>query len=866
MRNKISPAVIFLSFAACFLMLACININAQLTSGTDINLSQKTRHDSECAIAKNPTNKLQLFASCNTDGTGMLAARSTNGGATWIFPDPADKTIADGDAGQGPAACCDPTLAWDRFGNLFVTYINNNLRDIETLISTDGGATFSNLATFVGPCFQCVDQPTVVVPNTNAAGAAISVWVVWNQKPNAATPGSMVARGAAVTGSGVAGVGAFNAIQTAPGSAGCSFGDIAISPAGAVVQACQNPTTGQGPATIFVNTDADGLGAGPFGAAVAATVTNVGGFDFIPAQNARSIDAEAGLAYDLNALSPHVGRLYLVYTDEVGNESNDTDIMMRFSDNDGATWSNPPIRVNDDAPGRSQFLPRVAVNGDSGNIAVCWHDSRNSAGNTAMQEFCAISNRTLFPAFIAAPVGVNIQTSDGASTSNGTANPGNAALDFGDYSGMTYFRGRVHPIWADSSNSTGNNPDMTTRFDAYTDIVSGGAAAMEGDPHITTVNGVAYDFQSAGEFTVLRDADGLEIQARQTPISTTSTLGPNGHTGLTTCVSLNSAVAAKVGSRRVTYQPNLSGLPDPSGMQLRVDGSLVTLGPGGLNLGPDGRISRAGDGIRIDFPNETVLVVTPLFWDTYGVWFLNINVSHTSAVLGVMGAITPGTWLPRRPNGGSFGAKPVSLHQRYIDLYEKFADAWRVNNTTTLFDYAPGTSTATFTTQSWPMENQQCVIPSKEAVKPLNPERARLLCRGVTGKARQADCIFDVTVTGEPAFAKLYLLTQRVHEGLTTTIVSVDNAFVKERGPTVFTATVVREAAGERGAPAGTVQFFVDGERAGKPLKLNPAGQADFKTEGLKEGRHVVSAQYFPALKSIFLASNSDDLIHVVRN
>src|SRR6185295_4499845 len=105
-----------------------------------------------------------------------------------------------------------------------------------------------------------------------------------------------------------------------------------------------------------VNIDADGLGPGGFGPAIVATMTNVGGFDFIPPQNSRSVDSEAGLAFDSNPVSAHFGRLYLVYVDEVVDESNDTDIMLRFSDDNGANWS-APIRVNDDpaSPVRSQF-------------------------------------------------------------------------------------------------------------------------------------------------------------------------------------------------------------------------------------------------------------------------------------------------------------------------------------------------------------------------------------------------------------------------------------------------------------------------------------------------------------------------------
>ena len=35
-----------------------------------------------------------------------------------------------------------------------------------------------------------------------------------------------------------------------------------------------------------------------------------------------------------------------------------------------------------------------------------------------------------------------------------------------------------------------------------------------GDPHLKTVNGVHYDFQSAGEFVLLREGSAMEIQAQ----------------------------------------------------------------------------------------------------------------------------------------------------------------------------------------------------------------------------------------------------------------------------------------------------------------------------------------------------------------
>jgi hypothetical protein len=44
-------------------------------------------------------------------------------------------------------------------------------------------------------------------------------------------------------------------------------------------------------------------------------------------------------------------------------------------------------------------------------------------------------------------------------------------------------------------------------------------------------------------------------------VATTFFPGPNPHTGLATCASLDSAVAARVGSHRVT----LNGVPDSNG-------------------------------------------------------------------------------------------------------------------------------------------------------------------------------------------------------------------------------------------------------------------------------------------------------------
>ena len=395
--------------------------------------------------------------------------------------------------------------------------------------------------------------------------------------------------------------------------------------------------------------------------------------------------------------------------------------------------------------------------------------------------------------------------------------------------------------------------------------------ADNGDPHITTVNGLHYDFQSAGEFVALRGANGMEIQTRQTPVSTAAPI-TDSYSGLTSGVSVNTAVAARVGNHRVTLQPNISGLPVASGLELRVDGVVTTLPADGLNLGSGGRVLRlTGGAMQVDFPDSTTMIVTPGFWAPHNVWYLNLDVYHTPARSGLMGALVKGSWLPRLSNGTSLGSRPAALHDRYVELYEKFADSWRVNNKSSLFDYAPDTSTKTFTFDFWPRETPPYVIPHETVAQPVERKVAQRACREVADKNRNADCVFDVRVTGEIGFAKTYLLSQKIRAGLTSITVRDDRDPTRPNELVTFTATVTRVAAIKRQkfrgrrVSAGTVQFMHDGRKVGEPVRLNAKGQARWKESRLEVGKHQIAARYLPAKGSELLGSSSLDESHLVK-
>lgn len=73
-------------------------------------------------------------------------------------------------------------------------------------------------------------------------------------------------------------------------------------------------------------------------------------------------------------------------------------------------------------------------------------------------------------------------------------------------------------------------------------------------PHVHTVDGKHYDFQGAGEFVLLRDHEGMEVQGRHWPVQVANPV-TDPATGLTSCVSINTAVAVRVGDHRIAYQP-----------------------------------------------------------------------------------------------------------------------------------------------------------------------------------------------------------------------------------------------------------------------------------------------------------------------
>jgi hypothetical protein len=181
--------------------------------------------------------------------------------------------------------------------------------------------------------------------------------------------------------------------------------------------------------------------------------SNVGGDRPIPAQPNRMIDAQIDLEYAPN------GRLFALFTDAADTNTVDTEIVVRMSDDDGATWSDS-VRINDDSAGNSQFFGRLAIDETTGALAAVWLDTRSSLSNERVQLWGSVSldgGETWME---------NIQISDG--TWSGRRENIGSEFEMLDYIALDFHDGAFHAVWPDASNSTGDNPDGTRGLDLYT--------------------------------------------------------------------------------------------------------------------------------------------------------------------------------------------------------------------------------------------------------------------------------------------------------------------------------------------------------------------------------------------------------------
>ncbi len=259
-----------------------------------------------------------------------------------------------------------------------------------------------------------------------------------------------------------------------------------------------------------------------------------------------------------------------------------------------------------------------------------------------------------------------------------------------------------------------------------------------GDPHLTTNDGVRYDFQAAGEFVLAR-GPGLEVQARQEPWEKSK------------YASINTQFAFRVGTARVTVAAGGT-------MEVRVGGALrrPDRAPVGLPGGGSIRAATLDDrcsGLVLTWPDGSRACV----WSV-GVWGVALSLQPSAAVRGKLVGLLGNAdgngandFVTRDGKQLDAAALRKSSTAAFQQLYRVFGQSWRLKQAESLLRYAKGETTATFTKLKFPSR-----FWTVDNISAAARARAEAKCRelGVTDPEVLEDCILDLAVTGEEAFAE----------------------------------------------------------------------------------------------------------------
>jgi alpha-tubulin suppressor-like RCC1 family protein len=239
-----------------------------------------------------------------------------------------------------------------------------------------------------------------------------------------------------------------------------------------------------------------------------------------------------------------------------------------------------------------------------------------------------------------------------------------------------------------------------------------------GDPHMTTFDGLAYEFQQVGEYIYSSDGGDFVLQVRTAPYYGSST------------VASNHAVAAHIAGDRVGYYYDSS---EP----LLVNSQPAAVPAGGLTLAHGGRVVRTTKGYELRWPSGEVVTI-----GIYGL--LNVTVTIPDREKAYVGLL--GTWDgdPRNdlvPRGGQPLQWPISSEA----VYGAFGDSWRITQQESLFDYGPGQDTTTFTDELFP---SHVLTANTLGTEDFNQAHDACVAAGVDDETQLDGCILDVAATG----------------------------------------------------------------------------------------------------------------------
>ena len=265
-------------------------------------------------------------------------------------------------------------------------------------------------------------------------------------------------------------------------------------------------------------------------------------------------------------------------------------------------------------------------------------------------------------------------------------------------------------------------------------------AHSTGDPHITTIDGLRYDFQGYGEFIAVKSVtDNFEVQIRQEDVNKSGKVTMNTAVGIQTGSDI---VCVTVKPDRLFINNQVQDLANFTTKDLKDGASISKLKDGSLDV--LNVFAKNGDLVKVRFHGSYLLDYS-----------LYIQENRKGKLIGIMGNYDGDKLNDVTIRDGENIMKDSGLP--FGKLYPTFADSWRITQANSLFYYDAGKNTDTYTQKDFPRTEQ--TITAEQKVK------AEGICRaaGVTTEPFLSNCILDVAITDDPALASSSLWGQTIN-------------------------------------------------------------------------------------------------------
>ncbi len=422
-------------------------------------------------VSVNPTKSSNIVGVWQQDrwsnggARGLVAGFSFNGGKSW-----SESTLPFSQCAPGGLPfqrASDPWVSFGPDGTAYASAISfdrtDNKNAVAAATSTDGGKTWSNLATLVafttnGGQFSTDKNSTTADPVK--AGTAYTVWdtlVAPTDNPDD-NPHTMAFTGDAffskTTDGGKTWSKPLDIVQTSQNTQ--TIGNqIVVDPSTGTLydffDLILHPTGRQFNVAFVKSTDGGATWSQP-------QIISELGTAFVTDPNTGQV-IRTGDIIPEPTIDPATGQLYVVWQDARFTNGKFDEVALSTSTDGGATWSTPIHQVNTNTPSnRPGFTPSVRVN-SAGVVGVTFYDFRNLATQTATlpTDYWLVTS-----------------TNHGASFGNEVHIAGSfdmltapfaRGFFVGDYEGLTNIGSTFEPFFVQAnSGNTSNRTDVFTTF------------------------------------------------------------------------------------------------------------------------------------------------------------------------------------------------------------------------------------------------------------------------------------------------------------------------------------------------------------------------------------------------------------------